>query len=93
MSRYRWKALLIESSYEDIKLRMMRLKQYPGPSKCRFSTLDALEAVWDSGDLYVSLSPLAEGKAQAGFQAFTYCIWKQMDSSAICRRGSVKSVF
>jgi ERCC4-type nuclease len=75
MSRYRWKALLIEASYEDIKTPYdedeYNTLAHPNAVS---GTLDALEARFGIPVIYTSLyRPLAEEKAASWLSKhFTY---------------------
>jgi len=75
MSRYRWKALLIEASYEDIKTPYdedeYNTRAHPNAVS---GTLDALEARYGIPVIYTSChKPLAEEKAASWLSKhFTY---------------------
>lgn len=75
MTKYRWRALLVEASYEDIKA------PYDQDKYCTLAhpnaisgTLDALEARFGIPVIYTSLyRPLAEEKAASWLSKhFTY---------------------
>ena len=89
MTKYRWRALLIEATYEDIKspYDYNTYNTFAHPNAVS-GTLDALEARYGIPVIYTSLQrPLAEEKAASWLSKhFAYWYLKTMDMAVFTRR-------
>ncbi|HNZ11897.1 MAG: hypothetical protein KBG22_14215 [Smithella sp.] len=92
MSKYRWKALLIEASYEDIKSSYDQ-DQYEtlAHPNAVSGTLDALEARYAIPVIYTSrFRPLAEEKAASWLSKhFTYWYLEENGFGRVLREGDL----
>ncbi|MDD3847672.1 MAG: ERCC4 domain-containing protein [Smithellaceae bacterium] len=92
MSRYRWKALLIEASYEDIKTQYdedeYNTLAHPNAVS---GTLDALEARYGIPVIYTSCyRPLAEEKAASWLSKhFTYWYLEENGFGRVLQEGDL----
>jgi len=92
MSKYRWKALLIEASYEDIKTSYdedeYNTRAHPNAVS---GTLDALEARYGIPVIYTSCyRPLAEEKAASWLSKhFTYWYLEEHGFGRVLQEGDL----
>jgi len=92
MSKYRWKALLIEATYEDIKTPFEEdeysTRAHPNAVS---GTLDALEARFGIPVIYTSLfRPLAEEKAASWLSKhFTYWYLEENGFGRVLQEGDL----
>ena len=92
MTKFRWRALLIEASYEDIKTPYdydeYNTLAHPNAVS---GTLDALEARFSIPIIYTSLyKPLAEEKAASWLSKhFTYCYLESNGYGRVLQEGDL----
>lgn len=91
MALYRWRALLIEASYEDIKSPYDEEYNTSAHPNAVSGTLDALEARFDIPVIYTSqYRPLAEEKAASWLSKhFTYWYLEQNGFGRVLQEGDL----
>jgi len=91
MAKYRWRALLIEASYEDIKSPYDEEYNTLAHPNAVSGTLDALEARFGIPVIYTSLyRPLAEEKAASWLSKhFTYWYLEEKGFGRVLQEGDL----
>jgi hypothetical protein len=91
MTKYRWRAVLIEASYEDVKSPYDEEYNTSAHPNAVSGTLDALEARFGIPVIYTSLyRPLAEEKAASWLSKhFTYWYLEQNGLGRVLQEGDL----